>query len=30
MMPHNELHRFHFHVTIPEDLPVLAFEKSSG
>lgn len=23
MMPHNELHRFHFHVTIPEDLPVM-------
>lgn len=23
MKPHSELHRFHFHVTIPEDLPVL-------
>jgi len=26
MTPHNDLHRFHFHVTIPEDLPVLPAE----
>jgi len=27
MKPHNDLHLFHFHATIPEDLPVLPFEE---
>ena len=25
MQGHNELHRFHFHVTVPDDLAVLPF-----
>lgn len=28
MAPHNELHLFHFHVTIPADLEVLPFEQA--